>query len=343
MELVIKTTDELARECNCSVSQFEGKQNAIKAFFQTQLKADERKAGEIALGMVLWAKKNPALLADTSKIDTFVGSVCAAVNYDLSVNPAARECYFVPFKGAVQLIPSPRGMIKIAQKSGMVAAIESWVIFRGEQYRYDVYDGQVIFNYRPSFDRVSEWGNILAVVVKITNTKGFVSYSHLSFSDLEKRRLTSAMAAQDVNSKDSPYKKWPEEMAIAKGIKKALSHLAATSENLPYNLPANPAAIDETIYTITDNGVVSNEREFDDSGLSKLNKDAEIFMADLQNTAPIFELKDNRYKDVAKRKKLRDLKLTNEALYNEVLPIAQAFIENVEKNQNEPILPNAAQ
>lgn len=350
--LVIKTADDLIAQAKCSPKEFAQKQNYFQDFFEQKLGLPKEKASEIVMGMILHVeqsitneKPNGILTADL-QIKTFIGAVVAAVKYGLSINPAARECYFVPFKGKIQLIPTARGLIKTAKNLGMISHIETWVIYRGEQLDYKIYNGQQIFSYVPNLSTQRTWKDTFAVIIKITYPNGLYSYKHLNAFDLEKRRLTSAMAAQDVDSKDSPYKKWPEEMAEVKGIKYALSHLAATNSFLPNNLPANPAVIDETVYTITNNGVVGNEREFDDSGLSLLDRDAEKFIRELEATPPRFELHTDPnhpkkivgcWYDEAKRALLSNLVNSNKIVAHKVMAMAKDIIENVEKNKNTPI------
>ncbi len=331
---------------NTNLVDFEKKLTSVANFFERVLKLSANKAVDASMGIILQIKQsitytNPrGYFGNNIQLDTFFGAVSAAVLLDLSINPQNKECYFVAFKGKVQLIPSARGLLKLAKKAQTVANIETWVIFNDEQVDYYIDGEKTVFKYRPNYNSPlgRTWKDIKMAVCKITHLNRISTYTVLSYNELEARRRVSPMANSE---KATPYTLWPKEMAEVRVIKHALRLLSFSSDLL-----TRPDAIEDTIYTATDSGINQNPVEYNETNFVNQDQTAqfeafEIIKKAQQNWELVEFEKDGKtftkYQCVSMRQELKSLKETNPKLYEAILLQAKNFILNLENNKNNPI------
>lgn len=94
-------------------------------------------------------QKTPELLNCSQQ--SLLGAVIQAAQLGLEPGLAGMA-YLVPFKGQVQLIPGYRGLMNLAQRSGMVSVIYSEVVCRQDDFEFEL-GLDLVLKHRPSDDR----------------------------------------------------------------------------------------------------------------------------------------------------------------------------------------------
>ena len=79
-------------------------------------------------------QQDPGLL-DCNRQSLFQ-SVTSAAQLGLLPDKQLGECYFVPYKGRVQMIPGYRGLVKLARQAGELSSIEAEIIGQNDEVEY---------------------------------------------------------------------------------------------------------------------------------------------------------------------------------------------------------------
>lgn len=80
---------------------------------------------------------------------SIVRAAMACCSTGLSPEPAFGESALVPFGDKCTFMPMKNGLIKLANRSGFIARINSCPVYDGDILRYDPFTGDYIFNEQP--------------------------------------------------------------------------------------------------------------------------------------------------------------------------------------------------
>lgn len=145
---------------------------------------------------------NPALANCTAK--SVIG--CVLNSCLLGVNPALRQCWYIPYGDQATFQLSYTGLISLARRSGMVLDVYAQVVRRKD--RFDVvYGTERKIVHIPDLTDASEDFTAVYAVIKYTN--GGTEFAVMTADQVEKRRLKSR------NQKGAPsgvWSEWKEEM-----------------------------------------------------------------------------------------------------------------------------------
>lgn len=185
--------------------------------------------------------QNPYLL----KLDrmSLLQSVMKAAELGLTPNSALGECYLIPFKDKVQMIPGYRGMITLARRSGEITKIGAHVVYDGEVF-------EVSFGPDGTFKHVPN--------LEAEGAKKRFAYAYAVFKDgtshvevvprakIEKTKADSLSKIKDEwRRSESPWTKHEDEMWRKTAIRALFKYLPVSTEDIRRALDAdNDAAKD---------------------------------------------------------------------------------------------------
>lgn len=80
-------------------------------------------------------QKNPSLLNCTP--ESLFGCTIAAAQMGLQLGGALGQCYLIPFKGRVTLVPGYKGYIQLVNRSGQVGVINAFTVYDKDEFHYE--------------------------------------------------------------------------------------------------------------------------------------------------------------------------------------------------------------
>lgn len=177
-------------------------------------------------------QKTPKLL-DCDRT-SLLAAVMQSAELGLEPGSAIAMAYFVPFKGKVTFIPSYRGLIELARRSGQVLSIWSHVV-----YEKDVF--HVRFGLDPDIKHEPLWngdrGKPIGAYACAKLKGDAIQFEVMSFDQIEKIRKDAPSAAGE----SSPWATHWEEMA-KKTLLRRLSKLLPMSIEYRRALEVDDAA-----------------------------------------------------------------------------------------------------
>lgn len=188
--------------------------------------------------------------------DSIANSLLEMVIQGLS--PAKNQCYFIPYNNKCTLRRSYFGDQKVIKSSGAVKKINATVVYEGDEFAYDIVDGEKIVRTHKSC--VENQDNpVRAVYATLTLPDGTKINEVMSKKELE-ASWSQGSTGQAV------HKKFPQEMAKKTVIRRAAKNYINTSD-------------DSDILVETFNKTSANEfgAEYEDERIDKANAiDVEI-------------------------------------------------------------------
>lgn len=149
-------------------------------------------------------------------------SIAEAVSWAavLGLSVGNDETYLVPYKGVVQLIVGPRGMINCAYRHPMVASINAHAVAKGDVFNYDLGSSAFVTHQRGR--QSSLWSptgdDVEAAYAVVKTTRGGEIIEVFEKVDLDSRKNLSASR----NSAGGPWNNHYRGMAVKTVIKEAL-------------------------------------------------------------------------------------------------------------------------
>lgn len=152
---------------------------------------------------------------------SLIAAVMQAAELGLEPGGAIAMAYFVPFKGKVTFIPSYRGLMELARRSGQIMSIWSHVV-----YEKDIFS--VSFGLEPNLKHEPLWngerGKPIGAYACARLKGDAIQFEVMSFSEIEKIRNAAPSAAGE----SSPWVTHWDEMA-KKTLLRRLSKLLPVS------------------------------------------------------------------------------------------------------------------
>lgn len=182
--------------------------------------------------------QNPYL----QKLDrmSLLQSVMKAGELGLTPNTPLGECYLIPFKDKVQMIPGYRGMITLARRSGEITKIGAHVVYDGEVF-------EVSFGPEGTFKHVP---NLEAEGAKKRFAYAYAVFrdgtSHVEVVPRAKIERTKAESLSKIKDEwrrnESPWVKHEDEMWRKTAIRALFKYLPVSTEDIRRALEADDDA-----------------------------------------------------------------------------------------------------
>lgn len=136
------------------------------------------------------------------------------------------KAHLVPYKGKVQLIPGYRGVADVLYRSGMVAQIETRVVYEKDHIEIN-FGSDAGITHRPTL--IGPRGGMVGVYAVITLRDGHKHIEWMSNADIDKVKASSAAVKA---KRSSPWDDHHEEMARKTVLKRAAKPLPMSVEDL---------------------------------------------------------------------------------------------------------------
>ena len=160
-------------------------------------------------------------------------------------NGALAHGYLVPFndKGVwkAQFMPSYRGMIELAMRTGRVASIYAHEVCQHDTFEYQLGDDKQIHHIPNPTDR----GETIGYYAVVKYSEGATDFEYMTMQDVNKVKASSPGAGSNY----SPWKTWPDEMGKKTVIKRLMKRV--------------PMSVEMATAIQHDNAVVSEETQED--------------------------------------------------------------------------------
>ncbi len=167
--------------------------------------------------------KTPKLLDCTSQ--SMAAAMMQAAELGLEPGGALGHAYLVPFKNQVQFIPGYRGLIELARRSGEIAQIGAWPVFKGEAFEYTNTDEGQKLTHVPNFESSRSAENLTHVYM-IARLKG----EDLPQIEVMSRAEVEAVRARSKAANAGPWVTDFVEMARKTVVKRGIKYLPLSSE-----------------------------------------------------------------------------------------------------------------
>lgn len=186
----------------------------VKKVFLNEIRTDNREEelNDIGTNIKLILQKNTSLTAD---LPLFL----KALEYykaGLNLNPYYEHIYWINMKGSVGVV-SPKGYISLLANTGLTATLNA--VYDGDDLDVDL--ANLTIKHRPSLTQSSK--SIMAVYCILKDKNGIVAIELLRGHEIEAIRSTSKT---DTTRADSPWFKFPEEMAKKACLKRAIKKIS---------------------------------------------------------------------------------------------------------------------
>lgn len=162
-----------------------------------------------------------ALMRDPDLVNTDPAAfIQAALNCAADgLIPDGRKAAIVRYKSAAQYVPMYQGLLDIAYRSGNFQSIEARVVYKGDDFDYDLGDDPFI-RHKRSLEATSE--KIIGAYAIARTTNGGVFREVMGLKDLAKVRAVS-------KATNGPNKDWPGEMARKAPVRRLWKYLPKTA------------------------------------------------------------------------------------------------------------------
>lgn len=173
------------------------------------------------------------------------------------LNPAKKQCYFIPFGNSCQLITSYQGNIAMAKRNGQdVEDVLAYPVYKDDEFEVKFNAGKgvlEVIKYNPD---ITKWDkkNLIGAFAVIINEKGEPKYTE--YMTIEQIRSAWGMGAAKGNS--PAHREFPDQMALKTVKNRAVKSYVNTSDD-------SDLITDDTI-------IANNDREFIEEKEREANK-----------------------------------------------------------------------
>lgn len=187
------------------------------------LVGDDR-AAQFAAQLQLMKQEMPALANCNN--DSILAAMMACVHVDLMPNTPEQLAFVIPYAGRATFQLGYKGLIRLAQRSGQVRAMNAELVFAGDKFKVTLGTSRKLVH-EPSFDvDRTDYSKVTHAYVTAVLANGEEYFEVMSRTELDKVQQTA-----QAKSTDAPWKKWPEAMAKKTVIKRATKLLPASLED----------------------------------------------------------------------------------------------------------------
>lgn len=133
-ELVRTAINKLPAELQNLKNLFAQPWESFKAAFKDPKEADRIMQREITYAAQAMMANNFLITCAQSNPMDFINALKNVALSGLSLSPALKQAYLVPFKGKISFMPSYMGMQDLLANNGHVRKIESYAVFEGDEF-----------------------------------------------------------------------------------------------------------------------------------------------------------------------------------------------------------------
>jgi recombination protein RecT len=184
----------------------------------------EKRATEFATRVALISRESPKLAEAIRKNpDSFVAAYMASVTLDLMPNTPEQDAFVIPYGDKVQFQTGYRGLLKLARRSGEILTISAELVFAGDEF--DVQFGtERKITHKPDLNvNRTDYSKVTHAYAAAKLTNGETQFAVMTREELDKVQRSAK-----AQSTDSPWRTWPERMAL-KTVLKRLAQLLPTA------------------------------------------------------------------------------------------------------------------
>ena len=147
----------------------------------------EKKAAAFASSVISIATGSPQL-RDCNPT-TILGAAMVAATLDLPIVPTLGMAYIVPYKGQCQFQIGYKGLIELAERSGVFRNIIDEVVYEGQLVRKNKFTGEYVFD-----EDAKKSDTVIGYMARFDLTNGFSKTVYWSKEEVEKhaRRFSQA-------------------------------------------------------------------------------------------------------------------------------------------------------
>lgn len=142
-------------------------------------------------------------LAECS-LKSIMRSIVYLAQIQLMPDTPDQHAHLIPYGGQCTVITNYRGYIELAHRTNRVNSITGHLVHENDEFHLQ-------YGSDPKLDHVpaqGERGKIIGAYARAKLANGEVQFEYMNWKELEKIRNSSPSK----DRKDSPWKKWPEEM-----------------------------------------------------------------------------------------------------------------------------------
>jgi recombination protein RecT len=168
-------------------------------------------------------QKNPQLLACTP--ESLFGACIQAAQMGLQLGGALGQCYLIPFKGRVTLVPGYKGYIQLVNRSGQAGVINAYVVYDKDEFRVIYGTSPGIHHIPADYPTAKDVRERKAIAYYATcQTRTGSRFVVLTRAEAEVHRDKFALSA------NGPWKEHFDQMALKTAIIKLCKYLPMSAE-----------------------------------------------------------------------------------------------------------------
>lgn len=138
----------------------------------------EKKAAAFASSVISIATGSPQLRGCNPT--TILGAAMVAATLDLPIVPTLGMAYIVPYKGQCQFQIGYKGLIELAERSGVFRNIIDEAVYEGQLVRKNKFTGEYVFD-----EDAKKSDNIIGYMARFDLTNGFSKTIYWSKEEVE--------------------------------------------------------------------------------------------------------------------------------------------------------------
>ena len=184
----------------------------------------KERAQQFATHIAIMAQKEPKIR--NAKPESVVAAMMACVHLNLMPNTPEGLAYIIPYGDSIQFQVGYKGLVKLAQRSGQIKSLNAELIFEGDEWDVELGTERKL-THKPNFDvDRTDYSKVTHAYMTAVLINGDRVFEVMTRKELDK--IQNSSKAQ---SGDTPWKKWPAEMAKKSVVKRATKLLPSSDED----------------------------------------------------------------------------------------------------------------
>lgn len=218
-ELVAKAIRKLPAELQGISKLFASPWESFNAAFKDPKEADRVMQREITYAAQAMLANNYLIGCAQQYPQEFVNALKNVALSGLSLSPALKQAYLVPFKGKVSFMPSYMGMQDLLANNGHVRKIESYPVFEGDTFEIQHgTDEKLIHKPNPWGERTPE--KLLGCYWIAELTDGTKLFNNMTKAEIDEVKKRSPSVSKGKQSPwDTDYIEMARKTCLRRGFK----------------------------------------------------------------------------------------------------------------------------
>lgn len=159
---------------------------------------------------------------------SFIGALLKCAMLGVEPGDGLNQVHLIPFKDEVQVILGYQGMIEIALRSGNVDMIMSGIVYKDEEFNYEINsDKGIVWNHNRKFSRRDPrnfWDEAAVVYAWGKLRNGSIICEPMGIDEVKYIREQTKKS-----NKPSPWDTWPDQMSRKTAIRRLYKSLPKSS------------------------------------------------------------------------------------------------------------------